>query len=513
MLLKFGENELDTGLCELRVGGQRRPVEPQVFDLLVYLARNRGRVVSRRELLDELWAGKVVTESTLSSRIKAARQAVGDSGQAQQCIATVHGRGYRFVAEVEVLEGGSVDTAVPLGAIAQGLSPSADRPTLAVLPFSFNAGSKSIEWLAQVLTEDISIQLARIPGFVVISRNSSGWYRGREYTIGQVGRELGVDYVVEGSVWELGDRLRVSVQLLETKGETFLWADRTEVPADRLGDFQDEVVREIVNRIEPELNRAELSSLRQRRPVDLGAWALYRQAHATLALRGWSEETFHESAGLLRQAIARDPELAFAHAYLALTLALGHLIGLVTDDNSLAEATAAAETAIALDAQDSDVLGYAGCAFADMGDLPRGIGLMQRAVELDPSNAQAHAALGAALMQSGNPQGIEEMRHGMRISPRDNRLAAWGGLFAALLLGFGKPDEAIEVAEHACRNDDKIFLPRVVLAVARMAAGNEDGARTALEDARRVRPHLSIADVSRFASPDIIDRMQQTGLV
>lgn len=513
MLLKFGERELDTELCELRVGGRRRPVEPQVFDLLIYLACNRDRVVSRQELLDTLWAGKIVTESTLNSRIKAARRAVGDSGQTQNCIATAYRRGYRFVAMIEESDATADNHIGPVSVKSKPLSPSGDRPPLVVLPFSHSPGSLAIEWVAQMLSEDISVQLARIPGFLVISRNSSAYYRGREYSIGQVGRELGTDYVVEGSVWEVGEKLRVSVQLLETASERLLWADRTEIPADQLGELQDEVVREIVSRIEPELNRAELSTLRQHRPVDLGAWALYRKAHAILGLQGWSETTFNESAGLLRAAIARDPRLAFAHAYLALILALGHLIGLLKDDESRTEAFGAAETALDLDAGDSDILGYAGCAFADLGEIPRGIGLMRRAVELDPSNAQAHAALGAAMMRSGNVSGIEEMRYGMRISPRDNRLAAWGALFAAGLLNFERVEEAIEVAEYACRCDDKIFLPRIVLAIAHMATNNTNAARVALDDARRIRPQLSVADIARFANPQLIARMRESNLL
>jgi TolB-like protein len=509
VLLIFGEYELDTERYELRHNGQPCAVEPQVFSLLVYLATHRDRVVSRQELLDELWVGKVVTESTLSSRIKAARQAVGDSGRVQSAIATVHRRGYRFVADVEESLSGVANETMS----AQLHAPDHDRPTLVVLPFAHNPANDAIAWTAEVLGEDISVALARIPGFVVISRNSAAYYRGREFTISQVGRELGTDYVVEGSVWEAGDRLRVSVQLLETAGEHFLWADRTEIAADRLGEFQDEVVREIVSRIEPELNRAELSTLRHRRPVDLGAWALYRKAHAILSLKSWSEESFSESADLLRQAIARDPELAFAHAYLALILAMGHLIGLVSDEGSREEAMVAAETAIALDSQDSDVLGYAGCALADLGELQRGVGMMRRAVELDPSNAQAHAALGAALMRLGEPEGIEEMRYGIRISPQDNRLAAWGALFALGLLNFGKVGEAIEVAENACRCDDKIFLPRVVLAVAQITAENPDGARAALDDARRIRPHLAVADVTRFANPEQIAHLEQAGLL
>ncbi len=269
----------------------------------------------------------------------------------------------------------------------------------------------------------------------------------------------------------------------------------------------------IVGRIEPELNRAELTTLRRRRPVDLGVWALYRQGHATLGLKGWSEESFSESANLLRQAITRDPELAFAHAYLALILAIGHLVGLVTGKGWREEAVAAAETAIALDSQDSDVLGYVGCAFADMGEHQRGIGMLRRAVELDPSNAQARAALGAALLQIGEEEGLDYMRRGIHISPRDNRLAAWGALLARGLLNFGRVNEAIDAATAACRCDDKIFLPRLVLAVAHSASGNLAGARAALDDARRIRSRLTTGDIARFARPDEIAGLRNSGLL
>lgn len=201
----------------------------------------------------------------------------------------------------------------------------------------------------------------------------------------------------------------------------------------------------------------------------------------------------------------------FAHAYLALTLAIGHLIGLVNDEGWHKEAVAAAETAIELDSQDSDVLGYSGCAFADMGEYQRGIGMMQRAVELDPSNAQAHAALGAAMLRLGQIEGIEEMRYGISISPRDTRLGVWGAMLARGLLSLGKVGEAIEAADHACRCDDKIFLPRLILAMAQLMAGNADAARAALDDARRIRPHLSANDIANLASPEEIAHLEQAG--
>jgi TolB-like protein/DNA-binding winged helix-turn-helix (wHTH) protein len=535
MRLIFGEYELDTSRYELRRGGNPLAVEPLVFDLLLYLATHSDRTVSRQELMDEVWAGRVVSESTLSGCIKAARQAVGDSGRSQGVVATYHRRGYRFVADLvrlaedeaspagsdpaadgELLRQGAIAASEAEGAaclfpVEPGEHP--ERPALAVLPFTHDLCSQPVAWAADVLGEDISIQLARIPGFIVISRNSTARYRERGPGVSQIGRELGADYLVEGSVREVGDRLRVSVQLLETGGGSLLWADRTDIPVDRIGELQDDLVRGIVGCLEPELNRAELATLRKRRPVDLGAWALYRQGHAILGLKGWSEESFSECADLLRQAIQRDPELAFAHAYLALVLSIGQQVGLLSDTDWRVEALAAAERAVVLDSLDSDVLGYVGCAFADMGDLNRGIGMLRRAVELDPSNAQALAALGAALLRAGKEEGIEHMRQGIHISPRDNRLAAWGALLARGLLNFDRVTEAIEVADAACRSDDKIFLPRIVLGIARWASGDIAGARAALDDARRIRPRLDVLDITRFARPDEIEGLAAAGLI
>jgi TolB-like protein len=514
---------------ELRHNGQPQPLEPQVFDLLSYLAQRQGNVVSRDELFENLWLGKVVSESTLSSCIKAARKAIGDDGKSQTFIATLNRRGYRFVAEVTtegeepsvrkdaaILSEATIAASQERGdACLFPVNPAVDpdRPSLAVMPFAHSGGGEQIAWLAETMTEDISIQLARIPGFIVIATNSTASYRDREYSISQVGKELGTQYVIEGSIWGLGQRIRVSVQLLETATNSMLWADRTEIPSDMLDAYQDDVVQKILSCIEPELHRAELKQLGKRRRVDLGAWQLYRQAHAILGLKGWSSESFNESADLLRQAIKQDPELAFAHAYLSLILAMGHLVGLLSDDNWQEEALRAAETAISLDNQDSLVLGYVGCALADMGDHHRGVGMLRRAVELNPCNAQALAALGAALLQLGDAEGIDRLQEGMRMSPRDTRLAAWGALLARGLLNHNRTEEAIDVADKACQCDDKIFLPRIVLAIARYLVDDVKGAKAALTDAARIRPELSKEDIRRFARPEELSGLESAGLI
>ena len=471
--------------------------------------------------------GAGVTESTLTSRIKAARRALDDSGEAQRRIATVQRRGYRFVATVVERPAGSAANAAVTGtvdgfgdapgpapcAMLNPVDPAQDRTRLAVIPFARNPGSAEIAWRADTLTEEISLQLARIPGFVVISRNSTFSYKDREISLRQIGQELGVRYLVEGSLWEAEARLRVSIQLLDAASGQLLWADRRDLAAGELPKAQDAMVREIVSHIEPEILRAELPALRQRAPVDLGAWALYRQAHGVIGQKGWCETTFAEAADLLRRAIQQSPELAFAHAYLALVLAIGHLIGLVSGSAVAAEAQHEAERALALDGQDSDVLGYAGCAFADLGDIRRGIGLLERAVELDPSNAQAHAALGAAMLKDGNADGIAHLRYGMQISPRDNRLPVWGTLLARGLLSCERIDEAIEAARAACRHGDRIFLPRIILAIAYAQSDAPDDAAVALADARRIRPQLKPSEITWIATPTEIEMLTRAGLL
>ena len=437
MHVLFDQFELDTRTYQLRCNGAVQAIEPQVFNLLAYLIAHRDRIVSKSELLDELWAGKVVSESTLSGCIKAARKAIGDDGKEQKYIATSHSRGFQFVASVleapasgeanltadasKVMLQSALDSSQESGSAClfpiRNLAPD-KRIKIAVLPFT-STGSEQLAFFAETLYEDINLYLARTPGFLVTSRNSASYYRSSDANAALIAQELGAQYLVDGSIGSLGNNAILSVKLIETATDRVLWGVRKNLPIAELLEQLAEITLHLTSAIEPEINRVELTSLRKRRQVDLAAWELYRQGHAVLGQKGWSEDSFTECANLLRQAIAKDPELAFAHAYLALTLAIGHLVGLVNHDGWHEEAMASAERALALDSQDPDVLGYVGCAFADMGDHFRGIKLLERAVELDPSNAQGWAALGAAQLQVGIEQGFDNMYHGIRISPRD----------------------------------------------------------------------------------------------
>ncbi|CAE6936495.1 winged helix-turn-helix domain-containing protein [Vibrio sp. B1FLJ16] len=536
MIYLFDGFELDTANFQLRANGVTQAIEPQVFNLLAYLIQNRERIVSKAELMDNLWVGKIISESTLSSCIKAARKVLGDDGQQQKYIATLNRRGIHFVypiieqaAELAVatthgVHTLNIDESLRQSAIAaskegssvclfpiRNLAPD-KRLVIAVLPFEC-IGADIVTFFAETLYEEINIHLARTPGFLVTSRNTGAYYRANHTSHNSIAEELGAQYVVDGSVMSIGDKVTLSVKLVDVSGDRVLWGVRKNLPLEQLTEQFEDISLNITTAIEPEINRVEFASLRQRRQVDLAAWELYRQGHAVLGLKGWSEETFKECADLLRQAIAKDPELAFAHAYLSLILAIGHLVGLVNHGGWQEEALAAAETAIALDSQDPDVLGYVGCAFADMGDYFRGIKLLKRCVEIDPSNAQGWAALGAAQLQTGEEQGFDHMYHGIRISPRDNRIGAWGALLARGLLSYGRLEEAIEVAQNACAFDDKIFLPRIVLGIALAQADQPVEAAKAIEDARRIRPQLCMDDISRFVKPEEMAKMQQYELL
>jgi adenylate cyclase len=376
---------------------------------------------------------------------------------------------------------------------ASGAVPLPDKASIAVLPLDSMSDSRDYEYLADGMTEDIITLLARIPSFFVIARNSSFSYKGKQRDIRQVGRELGVRYVVEGSLRPVGDRLRVTIQLIEAETGNHIWAERFDRTAADLFEVQDEITNAIVARLEPELTRAEFELIRRRPPADMDAWDYYRQARGILSMKGWHESTFAEGAELYRKAIALDPEFAPARAALSLLLAIGHLIGYVAESD---EALSEADQALALDSDSSEVLGFAGCALSDIGHATRGIELLEKAIERNPSNAQAWVALGAAQLTNRQPErAIESLEHGLRISPRDNLLAVWGSIYAVALGFVGRLDDAIEQARIASRRDDKLHNPRVVLAALLVTENRLDEAASALAEARRIRPQLSPREV------------------
>jgi TolB-like protein len=280
----FDDHTLDADRRELRRGAERIAVEPQVFDLLVYLVQNRDRVVSKDDLIASVWGGRIVSDSTLTSRINAARKAIGDSGGDQKLIRTVPRKGLRFVATVltqaDAVEPGEATGSPPdeTPALSRPALPLPDRPAIAVLPFTNMSGDPEQEYFSDGISEDIITALSKLRWFFVIARNSSFIYKGKAVHMKQVAEELGVGYVVEGSVRKGGDRVRITAQLNDVATGSHLWAERYDRGLADVFAVQDEITEAIVAAIEPQLYAAENFHAQRKPPDSLDAWDLVMRA-------------------------------------------------------------------------------------------------------------------------------------------------------------------------------------------------------------------------------------------
>ena len=283
----FGDCVLDPDRRELTRRSEVVSVGPKVFDLLVHLVRNRERVVSKDDLLQAVWDGRIVSESTLTSHINAVRKAIGDSGEEQRLIRTLARKGFRFIGAVEEIQSSDDVKSPPIGfakpdaTSAQALA-LPDKPSIAVLPFLNLSGDPEQEYFADGVVEDIISALSRIRWLFVIARNSSFTYKGRAVDVKQVGRELGVRYVLEGSVRKAANRVRITGQLIDATTAAHLWADRFEGTLDDIFELQDQITASVVGAIAPQLERAEIERAKRKPTESLDAYDYYLRGRTHL---------------------------------------------------------------------------------------------------------------------------------------------------------------------------------------------------------------------------------------
>ena len=323
----FGDCVLDPDRRELSRGGEAVAVGPQVFDLLIHLIENRDRVVSKDELFDVIWRGRTISDSTLASHVNFARRAVGDTGEEQRLIRTISRKGFRFVGEVKEAPSHSAtnltgtqtapDPAEADAAVPDAL-PLPDQPSVAVLPFLNLSGDPEQDYFADGVVEDIIGALSRMRWLFVIARNSSFTYKGRAVDVKQVGRELGVRYVLEGSVRKAGNRVRVTGQLIDATAGAHLWAERFDRTLEDIFDLHDELATSVVGAIAPQLERAEIERAKHKPTEKLDAYDTYLRGMASFH-RG-DREGMSEALPLFYQAIERDPDFASAYALAAACL-------------------------------------------------------------------------------------------------------------------------------------------------------------------------------------------------
>jgi TolB-like protein len=501
MQLFFGDQMLDTERRELCRGPDQIPMEPQVFDLLVYLVQHHERVVSRDDLISAIWNGRIVSDSTLTSRINAARKAIGDSGRDQKFIRTISRKGFRFIGALRSQPLGAPavyqNSSSPHDRSEESHSPllPLDKPAIAVLPFTNMSGEAEQEYFAEGISEDIITALSKMRWFYVIARNSSFIYRGKEVHLKQIGEELGVGYLVEGSVRKEGDRVRITVQLSNASSGVHIWSERYDRSLADVFDVQDEITGAIAAAIEPQLYAAENFRAQRKAPESMDAWDLVMRALSHYWR--WSRQDNTVAQALLEKATALDPDYGQALSLLAAS----HMLSVDMGWQELATAIPVAEpsalAAIRADSEDP----WAHFALAEVYLFTRcyddSLAEFETTIRLNPSFSLARAYHCLALSFCGEwERGYMSVRHGLRLSPRGPFAAFYFSSASFSQFVGSNYEEAIRLSREALRQfPDMSGVLRVLTASAGMA-GKDDIAKAALEDLCRLQPHISLEWVS-----------------
>ncbi|WP_444814778.1 winged helix-turn-helix domain-containing tetratricopeptide repeat protein [Variovorax flavidus] len=501
----FGDYLLDPERRELSHRAEVVPVRPQVFDLLLHLVRNHDHVVSREDLLTAVWSGRIVSDSTITSHINAVRKAIGDTGEEQRLVRTVARKGFRFVCEVKF---GEVGGAGLPGASAGSESTSReskdrqstlvlpDKPSITVLPFHNLSGDPEQEYFADGVVEDIIVALSRMRWLFVIARNSSFTYKGKAVDVREVGRELGVRYVLEGSVRKTSRKVRITGQLVDATTGTHLWAEHFEGMLDDIFELHDQMAEAVVGAIAPQLERAEIERAKRKPTASLDAYDYYLRG--TAKLHSGTRESIEAALPLFYKATELDPDFASAFGMAAWCYFWRKVNGWMTDrPREIAEGTRLARRAVELGRNDAMALTRGGHALGHLaGELDGGIALLDRAVLLNPNLAPAWFLGGFLRAWHGETDSaIEHLARAVRLSPLDPEMYRMQAGMALAHFFAGRFDSASAWAEKAVGNLPSFLAAVSLVAASHALAGRMDKAQQAMQRLRTLDPSLRVSQL------------------
>jgi TolB-like protein len=495
----FGDCVLDPNRRELTRNAEVVAISPKVFDLLLYLVQNREHVLSKDALLDAVWAGRIVSESTLTSHINAVRKAIGDSGEEQRLVRTHARKGFRFVGDVKETPDGHASSGTGTAKPDEAPAPLLilpDSPSIAALPFQNWSRDPEQEYFADGMVEEIITALSRIHWLFVIARNSSFTYKGRAVDVKQVGRELGVRYVLEGSVRKAANRVRITGQLVDATTGMHLWADRFEGTLDDVFELQDQVATSVVGAIAPPLERAEIERAMRKPTESLDAYDYYLRGMANFH-RG-TRQTINEAIPLFHRAIQLDPSFASAYGMAAACYYWRKMNNWMSDrSQEFAEGARLADRAVELGASDAVALARGGHAYPHFGgDLDRGVAAVDRALVLNPNLSTAWYLSGFQRISLGrHDDAVEHFARAMRLSPLDPEISQMQTGTAMAHMFARRFDVACSWAEKARAELPNILRVSAFSAASYALAGRMDEARRAMEHVRRIDATLRISNV------------------
>jgi TolB-like protein len=399
LVFQFDQMTLDTAQYRLCLAGEPIAVEPQVFDLLSYLIENRQRVVSRDELLANLWKGKVVTDAALGVCLKDARKALGDSGERQTIIKTIHGRGYQFIADVVEIDAGPT---APEGKVERvHIYPeTADKPSVAILPFQNLSNDPGQDYFCDGIAEDIIANLCRYRELFVIDHHSTLTYRDGSLDAVLIANELGVEYFTKGNIRRSGDQLRVSVQLIEARTGKAIWSERVDRKIDDLFTLEDEVAARIAASLVSHIEEQSSERAMRKHPENMTAFDCVMRARRNA--KSYDRELNASARSLLEKAIQLDPTYAAAYAYLAGSYSVeAESDWCKSRQEAVERAVAYARMAVALDEFDSHAHAAMGVAYLAQKKFDLAEAHLDRAIACNPNSYGAFCAKSWVLAFSG----------------------------------------------------------------------------------------------------------------
>lgn len=489
MRYAFRNFEFDANRLELTENGRLVHAEPQILALLALFLEHAGETLSKDTINEQVWHGRVVSDAALSGRIKTLRQLLGDDGKRQEVIRTVHRRGFRFVADVRV-----IDATVPdqLPADAATPIPRSDRPTVAVLPFANLSAEDDQEYFSEGVSADLITHLSRHRWLNVIARNTTFSFKDSVISVADLGERLGARYVVQGSVQKSRNRVRVRASLSDARTGYQMWSDHYDRDLSDIFAVQDEITATIAARLEPEIGLAERNRVVASRPENLQAWDCFH-----LGVHHFYQFTAHsnrEAQALLKRSQVLDERFGEAWAWWAYAVVLGMVYwDTPVTGELLDEALGACEKALQLDPHNATFYALRARTLLARREYDRAIVENERAIELNPTFAAAYCGLGDSLAYEGRyDEAIACFERSIALSPNDPQLWAFYS-YGALALIFTHDFERAEAwTERALATPNCQFWALAHRAVALAYLDRIPEAQQCIEQVRREVPQFSL---------------------
>jgi TolB-like protein len=489
--LSFGPFRFDPKQRELRRDGVRVQLGNRALEILGVLASARGEVVGKDELMTRVWPGLVVEENNLAVHVSALRKALDEGGSGQSYVVTVPGRGYRLLG----LQSSPQIAALDDSGVLQGPA-LPDRPSIAVLPFQSLSGDPEQEYFADGVVEEIITALSRFSSLFVIARNSSFTYKGHAIDVKQVGRKLGVRYVLEGSVRKGGQRVRITGQLIDAATGAHIWADRFDGALEDIFDLQNHVTASVVAAISPKVEQAEIERAKRKPTQNLDAYDYF--LHGIAAVHKLTRDTIDEALQLFSRAIELDRNFASAYGMATWCYVQRKANRWMIDrTQEVGETIRLARRAVDLGRDDAVALSRGGYALAYVAaDLNAGEVFITRAFTLNPNLAFAWFANAWLRIFLGEPEmALGHFAHVMRLSPFEPLMPSIHAGIAFAHFIVGDYHKASSLAEQVLQERPDLHIGLRLAAAGNALAGRLEKAQNAMERLRHIDPNLRVSDL------------------